>query len=381
MPDGAYQQCIRCVMDTTDPDIVFDKYGICNHCKAYEQSAKMFVVTGEAGQKKLKASFDLIAKEGRGKEYDCLIGLSGGLDSSYLVYLAWKHGLNPLIVLLDNSWDAPETTENVEKILRKTGFIAYQYKFDMDEYYDLQRAYLAAGVVNIEVVFDQAIQPIFFALANKYDLKYILYGSNIASEGVLIPKAWSYPNTDTANLKDIHKKFGKVRLRNYPILNPWKGYYLRFIRGLKYIAPLNWADYNRDEAMKILEEEFDYQYYEHKHFESVFTRFYQALILPCKFGVDKRRPHYSSLIMAGQMTREEALVRIEIPYYSGKMYVYDTQRVLKQLGFTDEEFARILMAKPVPHTVYKTWWVLPRFIRLLRWIRRGLKSVKTMFKR
>ena len=368
-------------MDTTDPDIIFDKYGICNHCKSYNQSAKMFVVAGEAGQKKLKESFDLIAEEGRGKEYDCLIGLSGGLDSSYLVYLAWKHGLKPLIVLLDNSWDAPETTQNVAKILEKTGFVPCRYKFDMDEYYDLQRAYLAAGVVNIEVVFDQAIQPLFFELAKQHDLKYVLYGSNIVTEGVLIPKAWSYPNTDTANLKDIHKKFGKVKLESYPILNPWKGYYLRFIRGLKYIAPLNWADYNRDEAIKILEEEFGYQYYEHKHFESVFTRFYQALILPSKFGVDKRRPHYSSLIMSGQMTREEALVRIEIPYYSGKMYVYDTQRVLKQLNFTDEEFARILMAKPVPHTAYKTWWVLPRFIRVLRWVRKVLKDIKSLFKK
>lgn len=371
-----YKICSRCVMDTSDPDIEFDENGICNHCKGWEKMARQRIINGDAGIKHLKKVFSEIKVYGLDREYDCLLGVSGGTDSSYLVYLAMEYGLNPLLVSIDNGWDDKTATENVQKMIDITGFDMIKVDLNLKEYHDLQRAYIKAGVLDLEVVFDHVIQAVLFPMAVDMDIKYILVGTNINTEGIM-PLAWGYYKVDLQNLRSIHEAFGEVELKTYPMLDPWKGlFYYRVLKGLKYISPLDWVEYNREEAKKILIDVFDWEDYGHKHFESVFTRFYQACILPYKYGVDKRKPHFSSLIMSGEMTRAEALRQLDEPYYPEKMFEHDYKQVLETLNFTKKEFTAFMMAEPVSHKYYGHWYVLPKVIKLLKAMISTFKYVK-----
>ena len=366
MNERKYQICTQCVMDTSDPDIEFDKDGICNHCKGWEKMAMQSVINGDEGIDHLRKVFSKIRVDGLDKDYDCLLGISGGVDSSYLVYLAMEYGLNPLLISIDNGWDDKTATENVQKIVDVSGFDIIKIEFNLKEYHDLQRAYIKAGVLNIEVVFDHAIQAILFPMAVDMEIKYILTGVNVNTEGIM-PTAWGHPVVDLKNLRSIHRVFGKIELNTYPTLNPWKGlFYYRILKGIKYISPLDWVEYNRVEAKKTLYAVFDWRDYGHKHFESVFTRFYQAYILPYKYGVDKRKPHFSSLIMSGEMTREQALKELDEPYYSEEMFESDYKQVLETLNFTEKEFTFFMMADPVSHEYYNHWIVFPRVRDVLK---------------
>lgn len=361
-----YKICTRCVMDTSDPDIEFDKDGICNHCKGWEKMAMQSVINGDEGIDHLRKVFRKIKADGLDGEYDCLLGVSGGVDSSYLVYLAMKYSLNPLLVSIDNGWDDKIATENVQKIVDVSGFDMIKVDLNLKEYHDLQRAYIKSGVVNIEAVFDHVIQAILFPMAADMGIKYVLIGTNVNTEEIM-PAAWGYPVLDLKNLRSIHEVFGEVELKTYPTLNPWKGlFYYRILKGLKYIDPLNWIEYNRKRAKETITNMFGWKDYGHKHFESVFTRFYQAYILPYKYGVDKRKPHFSSLIMSGEMTREQALEELDEPYYSEEMFKHDYKQILETLNFTEKEFTSFMMADLISHEYYNHWFVFPKVRNMLK---------------
>ncbi len=329
-----YQVCTRCIMDTSDPEITFDEKGVCNYCKMYEERAKNELKSPE----ELKELIKKIKKAG-GK---CLIGVSGGTDSSMAAYLLKKHGLTPLAVSFDNGWDTDIAKENVRNLVKKLNLELIEYKVDPEEFKDLQVAFLKASISNAEIPTDHAILAFLYQLASERGIKYIIHGGNIVTEAIM-PKSWGYDSKDLKHLRAIHKKFGKVKLKNFPQMSLWHWLYYTFIKGIKYIPILNYISYNREEAKEILKRELGWQDYGGKHAESIYTRFFQYYILPRKFKIDKRKAHLSTLINSGQITREEALEEVKKEPYSDKnMMENDKTLVLEKLGLSEEEFERIM---------------------------------------
>ena len=255
-----------------------------------------------------------LKSDGRGKRYDCLIGLSGGVDSTYVAWLAKQHGLRPLAVHLDNGWDSELAVKNVENIITRCGFDLFSLVIDWEEFRDIQLAYLYASVVDIEVVSDHAIFASMYKLAKEHNTGYILSGTNIVTEFIM-PPSWLYDKMDYSNLKDIHYRFGKKKLNTYPYFDFRKHVYYNSVLGLSPISILNNVPYNKKEVKEIIQKELGWRDYGGKHYESQFTKFYQAYILPEKFHIDKRKAHLSTLICSGQMTRTEALQELEKPLY------------------------------------------------------------------
>jgi len=348
-----YQMCKRCVMDTTDPDIVFDENCICNHCTDYFEKEKKFVFKGEEGEKKLKEIVNKIKEDGKYKKYDCIVGVSGGVDSSYLVYLVKKYDLRVLLVNLVNGYDTEIAKNNIKRIVKKTNFDMYTYKVDFEEFKDLQLAYLKASVVDIEMITDHAINAAICNVANKKRIKYILSGGNIVTEDIL-PISWLYIKNDLRNLKAIHKKYGKIKLKTFPTLGLYKWLYYELLKGIQFISLLNYMNYNKKEAKKILHSEFGWENYGGKHYESIFTKFYQAYILPTKFGIDKRKAHLSTLICSGQITREDALKELEKPLYAKDELEEDKHYVLNKLGLSEKEFEDLMKLPIKKHQEYGT---------------------------
>ena len=275
--------------------------------------------------------------------------MSGGVDSSYIVYLAHKLGLKPLIVHFDNGWNSELAISNIEKVVTKCNFEYNTLIVDWDEFRELQVAYLKASVVDIEVATDHAIIATMFKLAKKYNIKYILSGGNIATETGM-PYAWTWPKKDLTNLKNIHKKFSKVPLKTYPTRNIWKALFdKKFSNNVEDIRILDHINYTKSDAIKLLENEFGWQYYGGKHFESVFTKFYQSYILPKKFNIDKRLVHLSSLIRNKEITRDEALLELEKDLYSAETLKLEMEYVLKKLQLSKSDFEEIMKMEPVSH--------------------------------
>jgi len=288
MSEREYKMCKRCVMDTTDPDIVFDEDGICNHCKAYEQKLKIAnAVTQEDKYKYLKTMLEKIRKDGNGKEYDCLIGFSGGADSTFVVDWAHRMRLRAVLVTIDDGWGIPETMRNIERVAEKCKFPLEVWKIDEEEINDLYRAFLKANVIDIEMPIDHLLQAVFIESAKAWGTKYILTGSNIQTEGIM-PKSWAFNKQDAKNIKAIHKRFSTMKLKSYFTISPWKLYWYRLTKKFHYFKPLWHLDYNREEAVKGFQEKYGWEPYE-KNSETVFTRFDKRVILRCKFGVEKIR--------------------------------------------------------------------------------------------
>lgn len=349
--DIDYQMCKRCVMDTADPEIIFDENGICNHCKDYFEREKKFVFKGEEGKKKLEDLINKIREDTKFKKYDCVLGVSGGTDSSYTAYWAKKLGLRVLLVNLDNGYDREMSKRNIKNIVAKTGFDLYDYKVDFEEFKDLHLAYLKASVLDIEVVTDHAILAAIYEVANKKGIKYILSGTNVATEAI-IPASWNYRKTDLWNLKDIHRKYGTLNLETFPTIGVFR--WLYYHRTTHFIELLNYVDYNKKEAAKLLHNKFGWEDYGGKHYESIFTKFYQAYILPTKFGIDKRKAHLSTLICSGQVTRAEALKELEKPLYEKDELERDKRYVLKKLGLSEKEFEDLMKLPIKKHQEFKT---------------------------
>ena len=376
--DPAYRQCAISVLDNiADPDITFDVNGISNYYFQYKKEEKNDVFNGPEGEKKLQTLVDQIKADGAGKDYDCITGISGGVDSSYLVWMAKKWGLRPLIVHGDNGWNSEIAVQNIANIIAKTGFNLYTIVVDWKEFSDLQLAYFKASVVDIEVPTDHAISGTMQKLAAKFKLKYILSGNNVVTEAIM-PPSWIYNKNDYINLLDIHKNFSRYPLKTYPLFGFKEQYFYGEARQIKTVKPLNYLSYGQAEAKEIIKKELNWRDYGGKHYESVFTKFYQAYILPAKFKIDKRKAHLSNLIFSGQMTREEAVRILDEPLYSERELQNDKEYVLKKWDLTESEFQEIMSRPRVEHqsfrmqkTIYEAYPALKIFRPLKKLLFKG----------
>ncbi|HLA06747.1 MAG TPA: N-acetyl sugar amidotransferase [Anaerolineales bacterium] len=351
-----YRICSRCLMDTSDPDIIFDGNGVCNHCHDHDRLMTQKVITGKAGEAYLEKLVEEMKRAGRGKPYDCLIGVSGGVDSTYVAYLVKKMGLRPLAVHMDNGWDSELAVKNIEETLKRLGIDLHTEVLDWEEFKNLQVAFLKASTPDSEIPSDHAIWAVLGDLADKLRVKYIVSGFNVRTETHL-PRAWSQGHFDWKYIRSVFRQFGRGRLRTFPHIGFFT-YYRRLLTHRR-VDILNYIDFNKAEAMKILEQELRWRYYGGKHYESIYTRFYQGYILPTKFGYDKRRSHLSSLICSGEMTREAALKELDKPTYQPSMQEEDREYVVKKLGLSDDEFEAILQAPR------KTYWDYPSYGRII----------------
>ena len=348
-----HQICTRCVMDTTDANITFDEQGVCNHCRDYEVSVQKEVFTGKEAKRRLNDIVKKIKDNGKNSKYDSVIGLSGGADSTYVAYLVDKLELKPLAIHLDNGWNTAISSENIKRIVDKLGFDLHTHVIDWDEFRDLQLAYLRASVIDIEAISDHAITAFLYNTAAEKGIRYIISGANIVTEGIM-PKSWLYNKNDLTNIRDIQKKFGKIRLKTFPTLGLGKILFYQYLKGIKYIPILNYIPYVSKDAKELLARELGWEDYGSKHFESVFTRFYQAYILPRKFNIDKRKAHLSTLICSGQMSREDALKELQKKPYTEEVLKKDKEYVLKKLALSDAEFEDIINLPVKNHRDYKT---------------------------
>lgn len=326
-------------MDTTDSNIVFDEKGVCDHCNTFYKDIKPFWHTDERGHNALNEIVKKIKKEGQGKEFDCLMGMSGGIDSSYLLYMmVEKYGLRPLVFHVDAGWNSQIAVNNIEKLVDGLGLDLYTEVIDWEEMKSLQLAFFKSGVPHVDTPQDHSFFATMYKFASQHNIKHILTGGNYSTECVRNPLEWMYYQSDSIQLKDIYKKHGDGKLKNYPVTNIlWHKVYLPYIKGIKLIRPLDFIPYNKDEAMQLLVEKYGYQKYPQKHFESRFTRFYEAYWLTEKFGYDTRKVQYSSLILTGQMTREEALEKLKQPAYNPDTIKEEFEYVATKLGITVEE--------------------------------------------
>ena len=351
--EKGYQRCTKTVMDNiADPLINFDKHGVCNYWYEYQEAAKKKLIHGEEGEKLWKEKVKNLKEAGKSKEYDCIIGVSGGVDSTYIAYLVKKANLRPLVVHFDNGWNSEIAVKNIQSIIDYLDADLYTLVIDWEEFKDLQRAYLRAGVIDIEALTDHAIIATLYNLAAKHKVQYVISGTNVETEA-LLPKSWYYNKRDSVNIKDIHKQYGELKLKTYPFFSIFKKkYYLNF-KQLEFVEPLNWAPYRKSEIKSIISKEIGWVDYGGKHHESVFTKFFQNYILPTKFKVDKRKAHLSNLICSGQITREEALEELDKPLYEKNQLAQDLEFVIKKLGFTPEEFESIMNEEPRSHLDFK----------------------------
>jgi N-acetyl sugar amidotransferase len=330
-------------MDTSASEITFDADGVCSFCRHYEARAARELFLDRAGQAKLARLVDEIKAGGRGREYDCVIGLSGGVDSSYVAYTVKQLGLRPLAIHLDNGWNSETSVNNVERLVTTLGIDLFTYVLDWEEFRDLHLAFLRSSVINSEIPTDHAITAILYHTTADRGIRYIISGSNIVTEAIL-PDSWGYDNKDWRHIKAIHRRFGTVRLRTFPRLTLFHWAYYTFVRRTRFIPILNYVPYNRVEAMRVLERELGWRNYGGKHHESIYTKVFQAYILPTKFGIDKRRAHLSTTINSGQTTREAALAELEKPAYDAAQLKEDLHYFVKKLGVEPQEWDRIMQA-------------------------------------
>lgn len=333
-----YKICKNCVMDTTDSNIIFDEQGICDHCNTFKSKIEPFWQTNQNGKLQLEEIVSKIKKESKGKDFDCLMGMSGGIDSSFLLYkMVTEFGLRPLVFHVDAGWNSQIAVNNIERLVDGLGLDLYTEVINWEEMKDLQLSFIKSGVPHIDVPQDHAFFATMYKFASKYKIKTILTGGNYSTECVRNPLEWMYYQSDSIQLRDIHKIYGSGKLKDYPVTNIlWHKIWLPYIKGIKLIRPLDYIPYNKDEAMRILVDKFGYQKYPQKHFESRFTRFYEGYWLPQRFGYDTRKVQYSSLILTNQMTREEALENLKTPPYSQDQVNEDFEYVSNKLGITKE---------------------------------------------
>jgi N-acetyl sugar amidotransferase len=326
-------------MDTTDPDIKFDTNGVCIRCYEYDKLSKTNVFVGEEGQQRLQKIVTEAKRAGIGKDYDCLIGVSGGVDSTFVAYKVKQLGLRPLALHLDNGWNSELAVNNIHKTLRKLDIDLYTHVIDWEEFRDLQVAFLKASTPDSEIPTDHAIISLMYQMAEKLGIKYVITGRNVRTETHVAP-AWSEGHFDWKYISSVHKQFGTIELKTYPHRSKEQELYFRWKQ--RWINILDYVDYVKKDALKILENELAWQYYGGKHYESIYTRFFQGYILPKKFGYDKRRGHLSSLICSGEITRQEALEILKEEPYPKEVQEEDKAYVIKKLGLTQEEFERIM---------------------------------------
>jgi N-acetyl sugar amidotransferase len=376
--DPNYRQCSLSVMDNiADPDITFDENGICNYYYEYLAEASK-----PDYQEPLKSNIlnslikDIKSKNGK---YNCIIGVSGGVDSTYLALFAKENGLSPLLVHFDYGWNSELAVKNIENIVAKTGFDLYTYVMDWEEFSSLQRSYFRASVLDLDVPADHMIFGALYKTAQKFKIYTILSGNNYRTEHTL-PKSWNYNKFDLINLHNIHKKYENTKLSHLPKLGVWQLAYFQLILGIKNVSVLNFVDFNKNEIKERIMKELGWRDYGGKHHESIFTRFYQGYILPNKFNIDKRKAHLSNLIFSGQLTKVEALLELGEPHYSNELMRSDFIFVAKKLRFSEKEFQEVLELSNQKHEYFKTDQLSRdkyfKIMRLLKPVTRIIKLFK-----
>ncbi|MBC8532363.1 N-acetyl sugar amidotransferase [Gehongia tenuis] len=358
METRKYQVCTNCVMDTSDSKIVFDEKGVCDHChNFYENIKPNWNPQGNAEE--LNRLIENIKRDGQGKKYDCLIGLSGGVDSSYVAYSAVKKwGLRPLIFAVDTCWNLDVANKNIQKIIDKLGVDVHYVKIDHDEMMDLQLAFFKSQVPYQDTPQDHMIFASLYNFAAENGFKYILTGGNYSTECVREPNEWVHEN-DIRLIKDIHKRFGTRQLKHMKFCGMFKyRLYYRYFKGIRVCKVLDLVPYFKKEAIEELQNEFGWEPYANKHFESIFTRFYEGYWLPKKFGYDKRRAHFSSLILTGQLSRDEALEILKSPPYSEDTAMEDMAFICNEMGISVDEFKELMAGENKTYKDYKNGYSL-----------------------
>lgn len=366
-----YRICTNCVMDTSDPGIHFDANGVCDHCASFRTHTLPNWRPNEEGRRILDRKVAQIKAHGVGKPYDCIIGMSGGVDSSYLIYLAKEQlGLRPLVFHVDGGWNSQVAVNNIEKIIDGLGLELYTEVINWNEMRDLQLAFFKSGVPHIDLPQDHAFFATMYNFAEKYDVKYILTGANISTEGVRNPLDFFYYGTDMWQIRDIHNRFGQHPLKDFP-LSPILRHkvYLRYIKGIEVVQPLDFMPYVKADAMQMLADRFGWQKYPRKHFESRFTKFFEGYWLPKKFGFDTRRVQYSSLILTGQMTRDAALAELAKPPYDEATIADDFEYIATKLEISVAELQRYMDA---PNKSYRDYRNQEALFRIGAWVLHGL---------
>lgn len=348
-----FQECTRCVMDAHAADIVFDPAGRCNYCTSMiTRLAAYQPADAKTLERKLDAFVARVAADGRGKRYDCIVGVSGGADSAYALYLARRHGLRPLAVHMDNGWNSELAVNNIENLVRKLGVDLYTHVVEWKEYRALQQAFFDADVIDVELLYDNAMLAVNYGLASRYGVRYILSGSNTTTEGMRVPRNYNWNKFDRKNILDIARHDG-VKVKSLPTIGVWRYVAHRLLRKTSWVPFLDLIDYNKQRCIDELVSELGYRPYPYKHYESIFTRFYQGYLLPTKFGVDKRRLHLSSLICSGQMSREQAKALLaDSPYPDPDDLQADIEYFLKKMGWKETDLAAYLGRPERPHDTY-----------------------------
>lgn len=362
-----YQICTRCILDTTVSDIVFDIDGVCNYCHDYDKIIST-IPSQERSDEILRRIVNEIKSDGKNKEYDCIIGMSGGVDSTYLAYKIVELGLRPLVVHVDTGWNSEIAVSNIENAVKKLNLDLYTYVVDWEEMASLQLAYFKASVVDCDVPQDHVFPAVLYKIASQKGIKHLISGHNLVTEFIL-PRPWSYDSNDLRNLKDINRRFGVRKLKKYPQLNLFnRVVYYRSIKGIRSHRFLYYIPFNKTLAKSFISENLGWRDYGGKHYESKFTKFFQAYYLPRKFNIDKRRAHLSNLILSNQITRQEALDELNRPLYSEKELEEDIDYVIRKLGITRNEWDAIMDAPGRSHAEFKTdkdvWWF--KFLKAFR---------------
>lgn len=349
-----HKVCSNCVMDTTDSKIVFDTNGVCDHCLDFEQNVKPRWHTDERGEAELNKVIAKIKEDGKDRDFDCIIGMSGGADSSYLLHVAVKkYGLRPLVFHVDGGWNSQIAVNNINVMIEKLGLDLYTEVINWEEMKAFQLAYFRAGVPNIDVPQDHAFVATLYNFAAKYKIKYILNGGNISTEVVRNPLEWLYYGTDMKQIRAIRNLYCDNALKSYPFSSVLRHkFYLRYIQKVQVVKPLNYFPYIKEQAMQVLADEYGWIPYPQKHFESRFTKFYEGYWLPKKFGYDTRKVQYSSLILTGQMTRGEALDKLITPAISDEDAKHDFEYIATKLDISVEELQKYF---DQPNKTYKDY--------------------------
>jgi len=336
-----YQICNRCVMDTSDPDIQFDENGNCNHCNDFINNTSKIIYQGKKSDDQLKKLIEKIKNSGKKNKYNCLIGVSGGVDSSYVAYLLKKYELSPLAVHVDNGWDSKEAVENIRNICSKLGIDYESYVLDWKEFKDIQLSVLKSSIPEVEMPTDIAITSVLHKIASKYNIKYIIGGGNVATEGIL-PVSWFYNPKDSKLLKSIQKNFGSMRVNTFPFFDYKMEMYYKLIRGIRIVYLLNYTPFSKENAIQVLQENLEWRSYGGKHHESKYTSFVQSYLQPVKFNLDYRRATFSTQICAGNTTRESAIIQLKKSSFNSEKIDINKEYVCKKLSITIDEFERIM---------------------------------------
>jgi N-acetyl sugar amidotransferase len=342
-------------MDTSDPLIEFDSGGVCNHCRGFELLKNSEWFPNEEGHRRWEKIVEEVRAAGVNQEYDCILGLSGGVDSSFLALKARSWGLRPLVVHVDAGWNSELAVANIEAIVKHCNYDLHTHVVDWEEMRDLQLAYLKAGVANQDVPQDHIFFASLYHFATANKIRYVLSGGNLATEGVF-PRAWHGSAMDAINLRAIHRQFGARPLRRYKTIS-FTEYYLWYplVKKMRTLRPLNYMPYDKESAILELQREIGWRSYGRKHGESLFTKLFQNYYLPTKFGFDKRKPHLSSLIVSGQMTREQALEELSKPLYDPVELELDIEYFCKKLRISRAEFQAFLDAPARHYSDFANW--------------------------